>query len=321
MGLSGKLLQIIALPGMIIIIFAIVAAAAATTATIPKPGCPSHCGDVEIPFPFGLKEGCFLDEGFSITCHNSTTPMRGNIPVRNISTDTHEMHLMTSVSRDCYQYNNSTYEYSSAYTNSHSNWLKFFRRTISNRKNKFTVMGCDTIAYLSGYQNGELYKIGCSSECPSLNNVVSGSCSGVGCCEIGFPDGLKNITVNVQSYYNHSKVWKFNPCGYAFVVEKGKFNFSASYLKNYTIERLPMVVDWSVGNLRCEEARNEPNFACKENSECTDPQTSQAGYLCKCKKGYKGNPYLQDKEGCQGNLCYFFPEFNITYDICFSLRF
>jgi hypothetical protein len=47
-------------------------------------------------------------------------------------------------------------------------------------------------------------------------------------------DGLKNISIEVQSFNNHSNVLDFNPCGYAFVVEKDQFNFSANYLKNYT---------------------------------------------------------------------------------------
>ncbi|KAE8100175.1 hypothetical protein FH972_018100 [Carpinus fangiana] len=168
--------------------------------------------------------------------------------------------------------------------------------TISNSKNKFTVIGCDTSAYLSGYQNGELYKIGCSSECPTFKNVVNGSCSGVGCCELGFPDGLKNIsTVEVNSFNNHSNVWDFNPCGY-----EGQFNFTADHLKNYTNQTVPLVLDWAVSNLTCEEARNKPNFACKDiNNECIDLQTRQDGYRCQCKQGCKGNPYLQGQGGCQ----------------------
>jgi hypothetical protein len=50
MGSSGKLLQIIVLISY------------AAAASMAKPGCHSKCGDVEIPFPFGFTEGCYLDE-------------------------------------------------------------------------------------------------------------------------------------------------------------------------------------------------------------------------------------------------------------------
>lgn len=129
--------------------------------------------------------------------------------------------------------------------------------TISNSKNKFTVLGYDTTAYLRGYRNSEAYSIESSSQCPILSNVVDGSCSGVGCCEVGFPDGLKNISMQVHSISNHSQVWDFNPCDYAFVVEKSEFNFSTAYLKNLPNKTLPMVLDWAVGNQTCEKAQNK----------------------------------------------------------------
>ncbi|KAC0805006.1 hypothetical protein FH972_027121 [Carpinus fangiana] len=312
MGLSGKLLQIIALLG-VIIIFAIVAATTAIMPTKAKPGCPSHCGGVEIPFPFGFTEDCFLNESFKITCQ-SEKPFTGNVPIVDISIDAHEMRVMQWVAQDCYQGGGRL-------VHQNITALRVSQMTISNTKNKFTVIGCDTYAYLRGLQNGEKYSIGCSSECPSLYNVVNGSCSGVGCCEVGFPDGLKNIEVQVKSFKNHTNVWKFNPCGYAFVAEKDEFNFSASYLQNYTNQTVPLVLDWAIYDLTCEEAQRKSDYACKDiNSECIN-QTRPKGYRCQCKQGYRGNPYLLQGQGgtCQGNLYYFLPEFNITYDICFPL--
>ena len=45
---------------------------------IAKPGCPSQCGDVSVPYPFGIGAGCSLDEWFEIVCGNGTTPSLKN---------------------------------------------------------------------------------------------------------------------------------------------------------------------------------------------------------------------------------------------------
>lgn len=53
------------------------------------PGCDDQCGTVQIPYPFGTREGCFLpgDKQFFINCSESLpfTSMDSNLQVTNIS--------------------------------------------------------------------------------------------------------------------------------------------------------------------------------------------------------------------------------------------
>ncbi len=38
--------------------------------------CPTTCGDVAVPFPFGIGAGCYHSPGFNLTCDRSTDPPR-----------------------------------------------------------------------------------------------------------------------------------------------------------------------------------------------------------------------------------------------------
>ena len=139
--------------------------------------------------------------------------------------------------------------------------------------------------------------------------MINGSCSGFGCCQIDIPEGLKRIKVQAYSFDNHTNVLQFNPCSYAFVIEGSQFNFSSSYLSAAFTETVPTAVDWAItGQGKCEEARNNQSYACKENSDCYEPPDHSAGgYLCKCKDGYQGNPYISnDCRGTSTNPLLFF---------------
>ncbi|KAF2291274.1 hypothetical protein GH714_022116 [Hevea brasiliensis] len=164
-------------------------------------------------------------------------------------------------------------------------------------RNKFIAVGCDTYSSVEG-SLGHSYATACFSLCDSKDSVVNGSCSGIGCCQTFIPKGVRDFNISVTSYNNHTQILDFNPCSYAFVVEDGMYNFSTLDLVNLQNKKeFPVVLDWSIRNKTCEEARmNITAYACKDNSACRDSD-NPPGHRCYCLSGYKGNPYLSN--GCQ----------------------
>ncbi|KAL6206497.1 hypothetical protein ACLB2K_023745 [Fragaria x ananassa] len=273
-------------------------------------GCPDKCGDLTVPYPFGMKEGCYLGDEFFIECNRSTQSaylMGSSIIVTNISLEAGELQILNYVTTDCYDFQGDRTFYLGT-------WLNLPRQlpyTVSDSKNKFYAVGCDTSAIMRGFR-GELEVItGCMSRCNSLGSVVDNYCSGIGCCQINIPSGLNNVSLELTSFNNHAQVWSFNPCSYAFIEEQGLFNFSSSSFElNYRVQ-LPMVLNWAIGNEAdpCDQAQNRKDFACKANSKCVNRAfNGSAGYLCQCSPGYEGNPYhpdgCKDIDDCKApNLC------------------
>ncbi|KAF3962944.1 hypothetical protein CMV_012610 [Castanea mollissima] len=294
MGFHSMLVQ---LTWVGVILSFMAAAAAATAFPLALPNCTDRCGDVKIPYPFGITEGCFLNgtRDFFINCSNSSgqpQPLTGNLTVTNISIQG-QIEIMMFKAEDCYNYTNGMS------WNKTTAKLKIPSFTISVIENKFVAVGCDTYAFLIGNLNDQQFSIGCLSQCQNIRNVASGSCSGIGCCQLDIPEGLKNVSLITYSFENHTQVWNFNPCSFAFVIRKDKFNFYSDYLTSLQgNETLPMVLDWAIGNETCKVAQNKPNYICGANTICIDLNPINGpGYHCECKKGYLGNPYLKD--GCQ----------------------
>ncbi|KAK4761712.1 hypothetical protein SAY87_029596 [Trapa incisa] len=269
-----------------------------------KPGCRSACGDLRtISYPFGIHTDtseCYYEgsTSFRITCDESRDPPvaywnNSNIPVVNISLENHEMLIKLRVASDCYTSSGERISESSP-----ERKPKLGNFSLSASKNRFFVVGCDSYAYFTG-KVGHGFSTGCMSLCNSITDVTNGSCAGVGCCQTSFPSNMGVYNISLKSYYNHTHVHDFNPCGYAFVAADGYFNFSTVSLKNITQKRMPAVLDWAIGNEKCEAAkRNISSYMCKENTNCTDADDGKR-YRCHCKQGYSGNPYLSGTYGCQ----------------------
>ncbi|XP_030964651.1 putative wall-associated receptor kinase-like 16 [Quercus lobata] len=260
------------------------------TYPIARPNCSDRCGDMKIPYPFGLREGCYLDHNFFVNCTNSSEPfIPEDIIVKNISLHG-QIDTLMYIAHDCYK--------KGAMVASNNPWLNSpLNFTVSSTQNKFVVVGCDTHAYLLGYQQNERYATGCASVCESTRFMVNGSCTGVGCCEVDIPIGFKNVTMESHSFQNHTMVENFNPCGYAFISKQDTFNFSIDSLRTLRDQQMmPMVLDWAIGNETCNDIENKSNYICGDNSSCQNSE-DRSGYRCKCKDGYDGNPYLPT--GCQ----------------------
>ncbi|KAM3360122.1 wall-associated receptor kinase 2 [Capsicum galapagoense] len=268
-------------------------------ATITKPGCPQKCGNLTVPYPFGigLGSGCALNSNFEINCVTNTTgfstPFIWNIPVYEISDA--EMRISSTINRRCYSSTGMLLQNDPAWMSLGTSSPYSF-----STLNRFTVVGCDEAAIIFGSD----FANGCPTVCISPSNVAEGRCMGAGCCQIPIPKGLKFFNTTMQSSkQNHTGVWSFNPCGYSFLGEASRFQFKGlqdlSDLKfvNKILGNVPIVLDWAIGTLRCAEAHKSNDYACLNNSQCVDSDTSLGGYRCSCNPGYEGNPYIGP--GCQ----------------------
>ncbi|XP_027093527.2 wall-associated receptor kinase 2-like [Coffea arabica] len=294
------------------ILFSRIVVASAAAFPIAKPGCNSSCGNVEIPYPFGMTEGCYLDEPFQIICNTSFNPPKpisqfSEIDVTRISLEG-QIHVLQFVARKCFSQ-------SSVVPSKHMvTTFSLAKFTLNHTLNKFTAVGCDTYGFIKGFHGVQGYTTGCMSICYSTEEVVDGICSGGGCCQTSIPKGTSEFSLSVGSFRNHSVVENFNPCSSVFVVEQGGFNFSMDLLRDIeNVNKLPVALDWTIGNETCEIAqKNLDTYACQKNSKCiNDPEPdSYPGYRCSCLEGYEGNPYIacQDIDECQDenlNTCTF----------------
>uniref|UniRef100_A0A0E0M2A9 Protein kinase domain-containing protein n=1 Tax=Oryza punctata TaxID=4537 RepID=A0A0E0M2A9_ORYPU len=275
------------------------AAKAADEPSGQRPGCPSKCGEVDIPFPFGIGPQCAMQTfyDFKIDClssnGSSNKPFFRGAEVTKLSVSDGKASMNMNISTYCYDSSSGTTKTrgASADFSDSPYW-------ISDKDNKVVVIGCQTLAYMQ--INFAL--TGCVLQCTEDFSPMNGVCSGAGCCELDFPNGTWYYNSYFNENYNNSQIWKTNPCSYMAVIETTAFNFNATYVNStifYDTYKgvTPLALDWIISMESCDEAkRNTTSYACiSGNSKCVSEP--KGGYRCMCNDGYEGNPYIKD--GCK----------------------
>ncbi|CAM0870220.1 unnamed protein product [Alopecurus aequalis] len=279
---------------------------------------PHGCGGVDIPYPFGIIDekgnGDFRAAGFGVTCDAGKpvlvfTGDDGDgipIPIGNFSIKTAEARAWLPVAWQCYD--------SSGKANSSANGDLQFNNDgvyrISKAKNYFFVLGCATLGFLeskprplAGDGNITYFAqlAGCACYCDDSKSAVSGECSGVGCCQANVPPDLVDNFVRFDpAAINVSSSISISSCDYAFLAEKDSYTFNKADLSvdlHRSPRSMPVTLDWAIrDNLTCKQAAEDKAYACRSNnSHCLD-STNGPGYICNCRRGYEGNPYIVD--GC-----------------------
>jgi len=192
------------------------------TVSSPPPGCPTKCGAVDIPYPFGIGDNCSWPgkDDFTVTCNDSFSPPRpymGNVEITSISAETGEMWVFTLPSYICHDSENTTEPGSGTESSFNTTGTPFL---ISPTQNIFTAIGCYTEAFLIGRVDWT-YMTGCITSCVSIDEAAKDgeTCTGLGCCQTAIPGNLNFIDVPWGNNATNP-AWKYSPCSYAFVAYK-----------------------------------------------------------------------------------------------------
>ncbi|KAK3155533.1 hypothetical protein QOZ80_2BG0204430 [Eleusine coracana subsp. coracana] len=278
------------------------------SAELARPGCRDRCGNITVPYPFGIGTGCYR-EGFELVCNDTHySPPRLSIysfdhQLTDLYLAAGEVRAYHDATRDCYNDKGALVDRN---TNRYMSLGSGSTYLFSPVQNRLVALGCPNFGYF--VDGAEYYVSGCTSVCRPSGYDIPGACTGVGCCQSEIPSRVSYFQpnqINFQETRPNDSAFSSNvtACHYVFIAERNwfrlKYSDDRAFLNRTDDFAVPLVLDWAIRNVgNCSAAkRNMTDYACRStNSDCVE-STNGAGYRCNCSQEYEGNPYLDG--GCR----------------------
>ncbi|KAF2301588.1 hypothetical protein GH714_027353 [Hevea brasiliensis] len=195
---------------------------------IAKPGCTDHCGNIDIPYPFGMGEkDCYFNEWFEIECKESRAFIsKIKMELLNISVEGWANVKSPIISSDC-----SDRESDLPFNLAGS---PFF---ISD-DNVFIAVGCNTRALMIDVS---LQRLGCESTCLGHKKDVD--------WRQMLPNFIGGVPVVFDPKFQALSNQSTDGCKLAFLAGTYRAN---SWRKKDPNVQFPMVLDWMLYSNRTE---------------------------------------------------------------------
>ncbi|KAL8171851.1 hypothetical protein V2J09_023655 [Rumex salicifolius] len=275
---------------------------AANPPIISRPGCQPACGNVSIPFPFGVGAGCFLDPWFEIQCNASNSNNNNNKPFLSKFPDFQVMEITIP------EYGNrwlpsltlgipSLNGCGANHTKRSGIDLRGSPYNLSTEHNVFLMEGCEGSTLLTDQTNNKTLA-GCTTTCHNKVNLGD-KCygDGVGCCQMQLPSETTD-----SKGYKYSALQLYEIGLYGQPSGENRNCLAATLIKNDSVDQyvgklstssrdptmVPVLLYWSwVSN-----NWPDPNH----NARCWRDESSNNITQCRCKANSVGNPFLLN--GC-----------------------
>jgi hypothetical protein len=278
---------------------AVVVPAATTGTGLVTNYCTRACGNMSIPYPFGIERGCYHAAWFNLTCDHLYLPPRLFLGDRTMEVEV----LDISVEHSTVRINSPATPFlDSRIAAFNWTWGLGFTESgpyfLSESASMLQATGCGVQVSILGGLNNSLVS-SCAAICPVVrykdggvgNTMGNGSCTGIGCCQASIVLGYSSYTVQIHRI-SASSGWDFHPTS-VYIVDQS-YNMNVDYPNLLP----PATLDWIISTSTCPTNMTAPECL-STHSYCQDSSSlGHGGYMCKCSDGYHGNPYVH--AGCKG---------------------
>ncbi|KAJ0840688.1 putative wall-associated receptor kinase, galacturonan-binding domain-containing protein [Helianthus annuus] len=256
---------------------------AVVSAAVPiysKPGCNHTCGNVRIPYPFGIGANCSINKWYTVDCNSSKPYLSelSRLEVLSVNLEDQIVTVNTPKISDCQN---------RVWNGSQMTSIDLGRSPFlfSKSHNKFVVEGCGNAIMM----NYGLALTGCSTNCLNGSTVIDrNNCLGFSCCQTTIPYYLKSYHINLTWLERQGGD---GACVSAFLVDKNSYDEGRSSDSLNPISLLWTLADRDYDQVTCHYYYRDRLKVDVGNGTTMDT------WKCSCGRPFQGTSYLLD--GCQ----------------------